>query len=188
MKIYNCNPCKRENICPPLPPIPPSPYYPIPGPPGPPGPMGPRGPQGPAGTIEQYASFYALAPADNPDAIDPGERVAFPNARLATAGITTTNGEVFNIRDAGVYQVNFRVNSSEAGQLQVELNGVPVVSSVYGTAGTNGEISGNMILNIPANSQFALINPATETTIITVQPNAGGTLPTTSEISFVKLA
>ncbi len=203
------------NLCQPTPPTPPTcpyPPYPIQGPPGPPGPRGPMGPvgpqgvqglqgpvgatgpqgpigpQGPAGVIGQYASYYALAPADNAAAILPGGTVEFPTARVSTAGITTADGRTFTFAEGGVYYVNFKVNSNEAGQLQLTLNGAPVTSATYGQSTSENAISGTTILNIPAGGTLSVINPTTQTTNITVDPNAGGTAPTTSEITFLKLA
>lgn len=194
MTIYNARERNCPIPCPPMPPVPPMPPFPpapvpVPYPViGPMGPQGPIGPQGPAGVTE-YASFYATAPADNPTAILPSGAVAFPNTAANSANITRLTNSTFNIAQPGTYLVSFRVNSNEAGQLQLALNGVAQPNTTFGQASANSDISGTTIINTTTpNTTLSVINPATATTNITVTPNAGGTQGSTSDLTILKLA
>ena len=45
---------------------------------GPQGPIGLTGPAGETGGVLNYAEFYALMPPNNPEIVEPGEDVSFP--------------------------------------------------------------------------------------------------------------
>ncbi len=157
------------------------------GPTGPTGATGATGATGPAGGISEYASFYALAPSDNPTAIAQNAAVEFPNTYASTANITKISDSVFNLVQAGTYLIDFKVNSNEPGQLAVALNGTVQTNATFGSAADNGLIDGKMILTLTAaNTQLSIINPAT--TSVTVTPSAGGTAATASNLSILKLA
>lgn len=185
MTIYapenNCIPCPKP--------------CPIVGPPGPMGPRGPRGhrgpmgPQGPAAPVvpQVYGSYYALAPADNPNPITAGQAVAFPSV-ASSDGVVQTSPTTFNLVEPGTYNVNYRINSSTAGQLQVALNGAGVAYTTTGINAGNDVISGNtMITTTAPNTLLSIINPATNTTSVTVAQNAGGTVPTASQLNITKI-
>ena len=121
-----CNPC--NNGC-----------YVIgsPGPIGPTGPTGPQGlpggPTGPDGGIFNYADFYALMPPDNAATVAPGTDVSFPqDGPNSGASITRIGASSFNLAEIGTYQIYFNVPISEAGQLQLTLNGTPLAYTVVG--------------------------------------------------------
>lgn len=201
---------------PPIPPLPPEPVpvpYPVVGPRGPMGPMGPQGvpglqgpagpqgprgfqgipgpegPEGPAGAAIDYASFYGLSPADYTTTVGASQAVPFPNTAANSTDITRLSATTFQLAEPGTYLVSYRLNSSEGGQLQVAINGVGVPSTTTGQESTDSVISGQSVITTDtANSVLSIINPATDASVITVTPTAGGTIPTANQLTILKLA
>ena len=163
------------------------------------GPIGPQGPQGatgatgavgptgPAGGISEYASFYALAPNDNPTAIAQNTAVEFPNTTASTAGITRLTNSTFNLTNTGTYLIMFKVNTNTAGQLGIAINGAVQPSATFGNAADDGIIEGKTIITTTAaNTVLSIVNPIA--TAVTVTPSAGGTEATVSDLTIIKLA
>ena len=163
---------------------------------GPTGPQGPQGiagatgavgPTGPAGGISEYASFYALAPNDNPTAIAQNTAVEFPNTSASTTGITRLTNSTFNLADTGTYLIMFKVNTNTAGQLGIAVNGAVQPNATFGNAADDGIIEGKTIITTTAaNTVLSIVNPIT--TAVTVTPSAGGTEATVSDLTIIKLA
>lgn len=154
---------------------------------GPTGATGAVGPTGPAGGISEYASFYALAPNDNPTAIAQNTAVEFPNSSASTTGITRLTNSTFNLADTGTYLIMFKVNTNTAGQLGVAVNGAVQPNATFGNAADDGIIEGKTIITTTAaNTVLSIVNPIT--TAITVTPSAGGTEATVSDLTIIKLA
>lgn len=168
----------------------------IPGPDGAIGPTGPQGvagatgavgPTGPAGGISEYASFYALAPNDNPTAIAQNTAVEFPNTSASTTGITRLTNSTFNLADTGTYLIMFKVNTNTAGQLGIAVNGAVQPNAIFGNAADYGIIEGKTIITTTAaNTVLSIVNPIA--TAFTVTPSAGGTQATVSDFTIIKLA
>lgn len=157
------------------------------GPQGATGATGAVGPTGPAGGISEYASFYALAPNDNPTAIAQNTAVEFPNTTASTTGITRLTNSTFNLSDTGTYLIMFKVNTNTAGQLGIAVNGAVQPSATFGNAADDGIIEGKTIITTTAaNTVLSIINPIATT--ITVTPSAGGTEATVSDLTIIKLA
>ena len=98
------------------------------------GPTGPTGPQGISGVLN-YADFYALMPSDNAAPIAPGADVSFPqDGPISNTNISRLSASSFNLTEIGTYEILFQVSISEAGQLQLTLNGAPLD---YTTVGSN---------------------------------------------------
>ena len=164
---------------------------------GPTGPAGPQGiqgetgatgPTGPAGASE-YASYYATAPGDNPTAVTAGNAVEFPTTSSQSTGITRLSDSTFNLAEAGTYLVAFRVNSTDAGQLQIAVNSNGLVNGIFGTSTEGSSIDGvTVITTAQANSVLSIINPTNSTSPITITQNAGGANPTVSTLTIIKLA
>ncbi|WP_298653780.1 collagen-like protein [uncultured Eubacterium sp.] len=163
------------------------------------GPIGPQGPQGatgatgavgptgPAGGISEYASFYALAPNDNPTAIAQNTAVEFPNTTASTTGITRLTNSTFNLTNTGTYLIMFKVNTNTAGQLGIAINGAVQPSATFGNAADDGIIEGKTIITTTAaNTVLSIVNPIA--TAVTVTPSAGGTEATVSDFTIIKLA
>lgn len=154
---------------------------------GPTGATGAVGPTGPAGGISEYASFYALAPNDNPTAIAQNTAVGFPNSSASTTGITRLTNSTFNLADTGTYLIMFKVNTNTAGQLGVAVNGAVQPNATFGNAADNGIIEGKTIITTTAaNTVLSIVNPIA--TAVTVTPSAGGTEATVSDLTIIKLA
>lgn len=154
---------------------------------GPTGATGAVGPTGPAGGISEYASFYALAPNDNPTAIAQNAAVEFPNSSASTTGITRLTNSTFNLADTGTYLIMFKVNTNTAGQLGVAVNGAVQPNATFGNAADDGIIEGKTIITTTAaNTVLSIVNPIA--TAVTVTPSAGGTEATVSDLTIIKLA
>lgn len=157
------------------------------GPQGATGATGAVGPTGPAGGISEYASFYALAPNDNPTAIAQNTAVEFPNSSASTTGITRLTNSTFNLADTGTYLIMFKVNTNTAGQLGIAVNGAVQPNATFGNAADNGIIEGKTIITTTAaNTVLSIVNPIA--TAVTVTPSAGGTEATVSDLTIIKLA
>lgn len=154
---------------------------------GPTGPQGVAGPTGPTGGISEYASFYALAPNDNPTAIAQNTAVEFPNSSASTTGITRLTNSTFNLADTGTYLIMFKVNTNTAGQLGIAVNGAVQPNATFGNAADDGIIEGKTIITTTAaNTVLSIVNPIA--TAVTVTPSAGGTEATVSDLTIIKLA
>lgn len=157
------------------------------GPQGATGATGAVGPTGPAGGISEYASFYALAPNDNPTAIAQNTAVEFPNTTASTTGITRLTNSTFNLADTGTYLIMFKVNTNTAGQLGIAVNGAVQPNVTFGNAADDGIIEGKTIITTTAaNTVLSIVNPIATT--VTVTPSAGGTEATVSDLTIIKLA
>ena len=158
------------------------------GPQGIQGETGATGPTGPAGASE-YASYYATAPGDNTTAVTAGNAVEFPTTSSQSTGITRLSDSTFNLAEAGTYLVAFRVNSTNAGQLQIAVNSNGLANGIFGTSTEGASIDGvTVITTAEANSILSIINPTNSTSPITITQNAGGTNPTISTLTIIKLA
>lgn len=158
------------------------------GPQGIQGETGATGPTGPAGASE-YASYYATAPGDNPTAVAAGNAVEFPTTSSQSTGITRLSDSTFNLAEAGTYLVAFRVNSTNAGQLQIAVNSNGLANGIFGTSTEGASIDGvTVITTAEANSILSIINPTNSTSPITITQNAGGANPTISTLTIIKLA
>jgi len=99
----------------------------VPGEVGATGPTGIMGPTGATGAILNFADFYALMPPDNATTVAPGTDVSFPqDGPNSGASITRTGANSFNLSEIGSYQIFFNVPVSEAGQLELTINGAPL--------------------------------------------------------------
>jgi hypothetical protein len=127
---------------------------------------GPTGEKGPAGqaSIANFADFYGLMSGeddevnDNPDPIEPGESVNFPNPSVNPYGsIQRVPGSKskFTLSPGGVYEIMFQVTVQNTGELVVFLNDAELLMTVVGKSG-NGEIVGMSIISTPISSNSTL--------------------------------
>ncbi len=160
------------------------------GPTGATGATGPAGPAGPAGGIADFAEFYALMPADNADAIAPGEDVAFPqDGAISGTGIARASDTSFTLNDAGVYEIKFNATAAEAGQLVLTLDGTELPYTVTGRSATDSQITGfALVTTTAAGSVLTVRNPATNTTSLTLTPSAGGANPVSAQLIITQLS
>ena len=154
------------------------------------GATGPAGPEGSHGS-SAYAEFYALMPPNNAATVGVGKPVQFPQNGPSTGAIIRHEGTSlteFVLPSIGTYQVDFSVSVDEPGQLVLGLNSgsgmVELGYTVYGRATGTSQISGDaLVTTTAANSALELLNPAANTTALTITPLAGGTQPAAA--SFV---
>ena len=177
----------------------------IPGPTGPTGPAGgptgstgstgPTGatwatePIGPSGGVLNFADFYALMPPDNAATVAPGTDVSFPqDGPNSGTGITRTGDDSFNLADIGTYQVLFQVSVTEAGQLELTLNGDALEYTVVGRAtGTSQIIGTALVTTTSINSILTVRNPADKAAALTITPLAGGTEPVSAHLVILQI-
>ncbi|MGC2176132.1 MAG: hypothetical protein WA614_11785 [Acidimicrobiales bacterium] len=158
-----------------------------PGPAGPPGPKGDVGSTGPAGTTLAFAEFYTLTPP-NGFVILQGDSVPFLDDGPADGSGTIENeGLGINLTSAGTYQVSFQVSVDEPGQLELQVNGVPLPYTVVGRATGTSQITETALVTVSADSALEVINPIGEPNTLTLGSGAGGADPTSASIVVEQL-
>lgn len=156
---------------------------------GPIGPTGATGPQGETGGVLNFADFYALMPPDNAATVAPGTDVSFPqDGPNSGSDIARIGADSFNLAQIGTYQVLFQVGVTEAGQLELTLNGAPLAYTVVGRATGTSQIIGLAILTTTTiNSVLTVRNPADNATTLTITPLAGGTQPVSAHLVITQI-
>jgi hypothetical protein len=145
------------------------------------GPVGAPGAQGPAGGVLAFSEFYALMPSDNASTIAIGAAVQFPNAGPTSgAGAISGTSPAFTLSAIGTYQVSFQVSVSEAGQLELSLNGADLGYTVVGRASGTTQITETaLVTTTVVNSVLEVINSPGSPTALTITPYAGGNIGST---------
>jgi hypothetical protein len=117
-------------------------------------------------------------PPDNSATIAAGSAVSFPqDGPQGGSSITRASSSTFTLGSAGTYRVSFEVSITEAGQLELALNGVPAAYTVVGRATGTSQIVGESLVSVTAPpTVLAVVNPTGNGTL-TVTPLAGGTMP-----------
>ena len=93
-----------------------------------------------------------------------------------------------NLENAGIYYVEFQVSVTEAGQLELTLDGTPVANSVVGrTSGTSQMVGCTLITSTVANSVLTVRNPAGNATALTITPSAGGNSAVSASLVIIQL-
>ncbi len=157
------------------------------GQPGVAGPTGPTGPTEPSGTSE-FAEFYALMPPDNPATVGAGTAVSFPQDGPQSGTIIRLTASTFQLTETGTYRVTFAVSVTEAGQLELTLNGAALPYTVVGRATGTSQIVGDALVSVSAaDSVLAVVNPSGESTALTITPLAGGVDPVSASLVIQKL-
>ena len=139
---------------------------------------------------QQYAEFYAVMPAENATAVAPGDSVDFPNNGSFFGGIVRSGTSAFEfvLPVVGSYEVYFSVSVAEAGQLGVLLNSALVPSSIVGKDGLDSQLIGRCVVDTTvANSILSIVNPISNSTSLTLTPNAGGTEAVTATLLIKRL-
>lgn len=115
-------------------------------------------------------------PPDNAATVAHGTDVSFPqDGPNSGSGITRIGADSFNLSEIGDYQIFFQVSITEAGQLELTLNGVPLAYTVVGRATGTSQIVGMAIVTTTSiNSILTVRNPADNSTALTITPLAGG--------------
>jgi hypothetical protein len=135
-----------------------------------------------------FADFFALMPGDNAATIAVGADVLFPQNGPASGAIARTDLSTFGLPAIGIYQVNFQVSVTEAGQLMLTLNGANLAYTVVGRATGTSQIVGTCLVTTTViNSSLTVRNPAGNSTALTITPVAGGTRPVSAHLVIVRL-
>lgn len=158
---------------------------------GPIGPTGPQGEQGIPGTsgILNYADFYALMPPDNAATVAPGTDVSFPqDGSNSGTTISRLSDSTFNLEEIGTYSIFFQVSVTEAGQLELTLNGAPLAYTVVGRAtGTDQIVEMTIVTTSTINSVLTVRNPAGNAASLTITPLAGGTQSVSAHLVILQI-
>ncbi len=128
-------------------------------------------------------------PPDNSATVGVGVDVQFPqDGPTSGTTITRTGPSSFNLADIGVYNVQFQVSVTEAGQLMLTLNTTELDYTVVGRAtGTTQIVGLCLIRTTVANSIITVRNPTGNSTALTIPPLAGGTWPVSAHLVIIQL-
>jgi hypothetical protein len=154
------------------------------------GPAGPAGTAGAAGGLIDFADFYALMPGDNAATVGVATDVSFPQngPASATTLITRVNESSFSLGAIGTYEVQFQVSVTEAGQLDLTLNGDELAYTVVGRAtGTSQIVEMALVQTTLVDSTLTVRNPAGNSTALTITPLAGGKSPVSAHLVILRL-
>lgn len=160
------------------------------GPRGVAGATGPSGAVGPAGADLGFAEFFALTPGDNAAPVAPGTTVSFPRIgpNDGTSAIVRVNSSIFQRAGIGTYEVSFQVPVTEAGQLELVLNGVALTDAVVGRAtGTSQIVGESLITTTLPNSFLQVWNPSGNPVALTISTNAGGNDAVSASLTIQRL-
>ena len=128
----------------------------------------------PSGTL--YSHFFALMPGDNSATIAANAPIFFPQNGPSTGAATSLGAGYFNLPAIGTYEISWQASIAEAGQLQLAIGGVGLPDTVVGRAALTSQIVGFAIITTTViNSQLSVINPAGNSTALTLTPTSGGT-------------
>jgi hypothetical protein len=95
-----------------------------------------------------------------------------------SSDITRAGVDQFDLATIGVYQVSFQVPVTEAGQLELTLNGTALPYTVVGRATGTSQITETTLVQTTAtDSLLSVQNPSGNSTALTITPLAGGTQP-----------
>lgn len=168
----------------------------IAGPAGAPGLAGAAGGQGIPGIpgvpgapgILGFSDFFALMPGDNAATVAAGTAVQFPQNGSTSGEIVRLNDSMFLLPTVGTYLVQFQVSVTEAGQLMLRLNSVPIANSVVGRATGTSQIVGlSLVTTTVPNSILEVINPPGNSPALTITPLAGGTHPVSAHLVIIRI-
>ena len=138
-----------------------------------------------------YAMFYGTAPGDYAATIAVGANIDFPHAGATSgAGITRTGAGTFQLAAIGVYDVEFQVGVTEAGQFELTLGGALVPSAVASRAtGTSQLVLRALVTTTVVNEILTVQNPPGNATALTVTPSSGSlTHAPSANLVVVRLA
>lgn len=128
-------------------------------------------------------------PPDNSATVAPGTDVSFPQDGVNSgASISRTGANSFNLSEIGTYQIYFNVPVSEAGQLELTVNGAPLTYTVVGRVTGTSNISGMFLVETTTiNSVLTVRNPAGNAAALTITPLAGGTSPVSAHLVILQI-
>lgn len=144
-----------------------------------------------------YAMFFGLTagtgnpgPTDYAATVAPGTAVPFPQNGPA-AGIVRSGPGTFVLGAIGTYEVNFKVHTTEPGQLQLRLNGAALANTTSAamnpTAGGHPIVgTGIFITTTVINEILEVIVPAGNTPALTIVPADGASTHANAQSISIK--
>lgn len=135
------------------------------------------GATGPAGFGASQALFFAIMPSDNSATVAAGAAVEFPQdgPTVGAGPPTRFSATEFTLPATGTYLVLAQVSVSEAGQLQIALDGTGLPNTVVGRAIGTSQMVINTLITATAGQKLSIINPTGNPAALTITPIAGGT-------------
>lgn len=138
--------------------------------------------------VLDFSDFYALMPGDNTATIAVGLPIDFPQDGPTTADIVRTSASSFLLPSIGTYLVLFHVSVSEAGQLQLRLNGGYLPETVVGRGTVTDQIVGiSYLTTTTPNSILEVVNAAGNSTALTITPIAGGASAVSAHLIIIRV-
>lgn len=145
--------------------------------------------------LDAYAMFYGLtagtgnfAATDYAATVAVGAAVPFPRDG-ASLGITRASASTFTVSETGTYEVSFHVQTTEPGQLKLQVNGTDehscVAANMIPTAGGH-PIDGNCIVVLSAGDVIAIVNPVGNVAALTITPADGAQTHANSQTLTIK--
>jgi hypothetical protein len=133
-----------------------------------------------------FSDFYTL---DNPGPIAAGTAVPFTNSFPGNSpAIFSTGPTTFQLSAVGTYLVQFQVDATNAGQLQLRLNGAYVADSVVGRATGDTQIVGISLLTTTAvDSILEVVNPPANTVLNFPAPGTSGNNAISDHLSIIRI-
>jgi BclA C-terminal domain len=138
--------------------------------------------------VPSFAHFFALMPGDNSATVAVGAAVQFPQNGPTDGVATRASASTFTIPVAGTYKVDFQVSVTEAGQLQLAIGGAGLPDTVAGRATGTSQISQSSVITVSAGAVLSVINPAGNSTALTITTTAGGASSVSATLTIVRLA
>jgi hypothetical protein len=136
-----------------------------------------------------FAEFYGLSPGDYAATVAAGAAVPFPELGAAGSGsISELTSTTFQLATIGTYYVSFQVSVTEAGQLELTLNGAILAYTVVGqSTGTSQIVGTALVTTASTDSVLRVLNPAGNATALTVTPIAGGASTVSASLIIERL-
>jgi hypothetical protein len=136
------------------------------------------------------SQFYGNAPADYGATIALNAPFIFPHDGYTSGGIVRSAPGVFTLPEIGTYKVSFVTSVTEAGQLQVFLEGIAnIPNTTFGRATGTSQITGTFLVTTTViNSDLEIRNPPGNAAALTVTATAGGTVESTQSLIIERIA
>lgn len=136
-----------------------------------------------------YSDFYALMPNDNASTVAVGSFVQFPQNGPSNGIIVRTADDIFILPNIGVYEINFQVSVTEAGQLGIIVNDDIIPYSIVGRATGTSQLIGLCLVETSSiNALLSIVNPAGNSKALTITPLAGGASPVSAHLVIKQIA
>jgi len=100
----------------------------------------------------------------------------------------TPNSATISVVSAGVYYITFSVSGTEANQFDIFVNGVQILSAIYGSGAPTQQNNGSVILNLNAADTLTLVNNASSAAVTLGSVVGGTNANVTASVTILKIA